>query len=489
MNKKIIITALLALVAMAGQAQTTKMATIKGYSSALKDGTMAMSFIDMVAVASDTVENGHFTLTFPVEKLTECNLFLTGDGCPNFLKSIFVAPDVVVCTTGEDCLFPTWKVESSLPEQTTANQIAEHTRDALNEMLRMRLEGVPYEKEEVAYLEVLRKTLDLLPSLPVNAASLAALKDASYFARNTLGFPYTEQLKAVEQAYAERAPKGYESELAYIHSLVYPQHVVQPGEEAEDADLFDMKGNTHRIAEAFSGGRYVLLDFWSLGCGPCRMAEPEMREVYEQMKGKLEIVGINRDKPSAWRESDWSKKIVWPNWSDGKMGKGGIESRYCDNAAIPYYVLLSPEKRVVWKQRGYGLGMFFGMAAAINGPRQDNSKDLSLAVTQVEATANATIVHFRYYGRKGYLFRIVKDSYLTAAGGKYKLTAANGISLDAETCPTGLASAATEGDLSDLCYTDFSLTFEPFGTLPESFDFKEGDAEDAFVIRNISVER
>ena len=60
MNKKNIITILLALVAMAGLAQT-KTATITGYSPALKDGTVAESSIDNVRVASDTVQGGRFT--------------------------------------------------------------------------------------------------------------------------------------------------------------------------------------------------------------------------------------------------------------------------------------------------------------------------------------------------------------------------------------------------------------------------------------------
>ena len=73
MNKQLIITALLALVTMAGLGQTAKTATIKGYSPALKDGTVAESLIDMVRVASDTVKAGHFTMTVPVEKVTSWN--------------------------------------------------------------------------------------------------------------------------------------------------------------------------------------------------------------------------------------------------------------------------------------------------------------------------------------------------------------------------------------------------------------------------------
>ncbi len=43
MKTKTIITALFALVAMTGWAQSTKTATITGYSPALKDGTVAES--------------------------------------------------------------------------------------------------------------------------------------------------------------------------------------------------------------------------------------------------------------------------------------------------------------------------------------------------------------------------------------------------------------------------------------------------------------
>jgi hypothetical protein len=49
------------------------------------------------------------------------------------------------------------------------------------------------------------------------------------------------------------------------------------------------------------------------------------------------------------------------------------------------------------------------------------------------------------------------------------------------------ASAIIDGIMGKLFFTDFTLTFEPFETIPETFDFKEGDGEGAFVIRNVSV--
>lgn len=484
--KKLLSTILLALVAMVASAQTTKMATIKGYSPALKDNTVAECLIDMVRVTSDTVKAGHFTLTVSVEKVTECYLILEGEGCPRLFKSVYVAPGVTVSMKGKDCLYPTWDMDSPLPEQKTANSIMDHVRDATNKMLQLDVAKAPSEQQNAAYLEMIRQTIEVLPSVPIDIVSLTELEDACHYGCNVKGFPYMEQLKSVEKSFAERAPKGYEDKVAYIHSLLYPQHVLQPGEEAIDADLFDMQGNAHHLAEL--RGRYVLLDFWSLGCGPCRMAEQEMREMRQLLQGKLEIVGLNQDKPSAWQESDWSKHIVWPNWSDGKMGKGGIRSRYCDDSAAPYYVLLSPDYHVIWKSAGYGPGIFLGLATAINGPQQDNSRNLPLAIRKVETTSSGTVVSFRFYGQKNSWFRVASGTCLTANGKQYKVIATDSITLGKETYPSAKASTATEGVMASIYYSDFTLTFEPFETLPASFDFKEGDGDRDFVIRNIKIQ-
>ena len=487
MNKQIIITALLALVAMAGQAQTKNTAIVKGYSPALEDSTVVNIYIDNMSAASDTVFGGRFTLTVPVEKLTESRLFLMGKGCPNYLSTLFLSPGVTVSLTGTDCLHPLWKVDSPVPEQQTINRIMEHNSEAIREYLLIELDDASWNKMLPIYMKMLKQTLDILPSLPVDAASLTKLEGVAHTAKNMKDFPYMQQLKELEASTAARAPKGFEKELAMIHAFVYPSHVQQVGEEFVDAELFDMQGNTHRLSEAFADGRHVLLDFWSLGCGPCRMAEPEMREVYERMKDRLEIIGINRDNPSTWQENDWSKKIVWPNWNDGKMGKGGVENLYCDEDAIPYYVLLSPDGRILWKNVGYGVGWFLGMAEAISGPKQDNSANLQLAVRHIDVNSDGTTVSFRYYGKKGYWFRVVSDSYLTANGKKYKVTTADGIKLEENNYPQVKASSATEGIMEDMYYSNFTLTFEPFDTIPETFDFKEGDGQGAFVIRNISL--
>ena len=487
MNKKSFITMMLALVAMTGLAQT-KTATVTGYSPALKDGTLVLAATGISGSVVDTVQSGRFAFTLPVEELSSGFLSLVGEGCPNFSFSLMMKPDVIIKLTGTDCIYPLWKVESPIPEQQTLNRITEHCRDVIKEVIQI-VENRDRVKLDSISMELTKQQMDILPSLPVDAASLNVLWRISRMLINMKGFPYMQQLKNLEKSFSARAPKGFEDQLAEIHTYIYPPQVLQVGDEAVDAELFDMQGNTHHLLEGMTEGRYLLLDLWGIGCGPCRMAEPEMREVYKRMKDKLEIVGINEDKISSWKNSDFSKRIVWKNWNDGKMGSS-ISSRYCDEGAVPYYILISPDKRIVMKKDGYYTGMFLGLADAINGLRikQDNSANFELSIRKVEANANGTSVVFRYYSHKEYGFRIAKDSYLEANGKKYKLTAVDGITLDENNYTTIKATDSTEYFLSDLSYTDFTLTFEPFETIPETFDFIEGDVQGAFVIRNISIE-
>ena len=482
--KKPIITILFTIVALMGLAQT-KTATVTGYSPALKDGTLVLAGTGTIGNVVDTVQAGRFAFTLPVEELTEGFFGLMGEGCPNFNLTLFLRPGVTVKLTGNDCFYPLWKVESPLSEQQTQSRITEHSRDVVTELMQMDLAHAPWADREVVEMKYMKQQMDILPSLPIDAATIRALWGISMTAKNTKDFPYMEQLKNLEKTIAARAPKGFEETLAEIHNYVYPPRLLQVGDEAVDAELFDMQGQKHHLFEAFANGKYVLLDFWGIGCGPCMMSEPEMRDVYEKMKDKLEIVAINQNKISEWQKHEFSKRIVGKNWNNAMKD---ISSKYCDMGAIPYYVMISPDKRIIWKAVGYQPGYFLGMADALNGLKQDNSANLQFVIRNVDANASRTVISFRYYAKKGYWFRIAKNSYLEANGKRYKLTAADGIKLDVDNYAEVNAFTAKEEYIGEINYSDFTLTFEPFDIIPTTFDFIEGDVQGAFVIRNVSVE-
>ena len=311
MAKKAIITMMLALVAMAGLAQA-KTATVIGYSPALKDGTLVFAGTGSTSTVVDTVQAGRFAYTLPVEEFTESSLSFFGEGCPRSYTLIFLRPDVTVKVTGNDCLNPLWKVESPIPEQQTQNRLTEYCRDVRTEALQMDLANAPREKRDSVTLIWMKQQMDILPSLPVDAATIRALLGISETAMIRKDFPYMEQLKEVEKTFAARAPKGFENQLAEIHSYVYAKNEQQIAEElAGNESVFFKKYDDvapenilQTILDNYKG-KAVLIDMWETWCGPCRAGHKTMAPMKEQMKGQnvqFVYIASPSSPPTTWQK-------------------------------------------------------------------------------------------------------------------------------------------------------------------------------------------
>ena len=311
MNKQAIITILFVLVTMMGLAQT-KTATVIGYSPALKDGTLVFAGTSSTITVIDTVQAGRFAYTLPVEEFTESFLSFMGEGCPNFHTLIFLRPDVTVKVTGKDCLNPLWKIESPIPEQQTQNRLTEHCRDVMTERMQMDLANAPREKDDSVSMIWMKQQMEILPSLPVDAATIRTLLGISETAMIRKDFPHMEQLKEVEKTIAARAPKGFEEKLAEIHSYVYAKNEQQIAEElASKESVFFKKYDDvapenilQTILDRYKG-KTVLIDMWETWCGPCRAGHKTMAPMKEQMKGQnvqFIYIASPSSPPTTWQK-------------------------------------------------------------------------------------------------------------------------------------------------------------------------------------------
>ena len=125
-----------------------------------------------------------------------------------------------------------------------------------------------------------------------------------------------------------------------IESYAFPAPTVEEGDDMADGLLYDAEGESHHLSEL--QGRYILLDFWSIYCGPCRMSEPEMEEIAHLYGDKLALVGISNDEKTSWSKFLKEHKMPGYQWKEPKNGGRSLASRY-KAGGIPHFVLISPE--------------------------------------------------------------------------------------------------------------------------------------------------
>ena len=349
------------------------------------------------SIMSDTLKNGHFIFrldSLTGEKHYSLSLLRTYKDSDSYDMlgygpDLYLEPGALVRIKGEGRYLPIARVSSPVKDQKLRQRfISKMSQDdwkmsqdlfldyyalhndyyygsdttrAYKESLKRKMTENMAATDSVGML-LTKQKLEIMETEPFGEYALTELCSiASFVSSGHKDFPkYRETVTGLANRLTEEQKQTRQGKeiLSYLQQVTKVSvGDVVPGYEYVDAD-----GGKHYLSEL--RGKWLLLDFWSLGCGPCVRAAKELRQLSNEIGGKnLQLVSISVDGEEGWKEASELHRITWTNWRD-PMGQAGSIRAYNQNG-IPVFVLVDPEGIIKDIQLGHYDGLLRKLTADI----------------------------------------------------------------------------------------------------------------------------
>ena len=402
---------------------------------------------------------------------------------------IFVEDGSTATVTGSG-LFPSmWTINSKHPRQIFENKMMDPVKELYKQRDEIRLYSDTVTTEEgrkqnqnrtnALYDQIDEIQMSTLQSLPVDKYKFQALcgktGEINYYGADYKFFGQVE-------AMFNKLPDEYKN-TKEGKALDYTLHGKAPavGDVVNDYDLYDINGNVHHFADY--RGKWMLLEFSTYYCGPCRLFSKAIKYLYKNGINKnLEIIDITLDTPEQFAQMAAEEQFVSPLYNDRDMRNGIFAINKI--SAYPTFYLVNPDGVIEDIVQGYDMGWVIASAkkagafvpeyksekgvTIVNNPDIKSSRGLWLE--KVELYKDSTVLTVSTVG-----YCINEGSVLRYNDGKK--------TCDLISSSIGLNKFTSFDDGMVPC----RLTFKPLPKGLKEFDFIEGDCPSCFRLEGIKL--
>jgi len=138
-----------------------------------------------------------------------------------------------------------------------------------------------------------------------------------------------------------------------------------------------------KISPADFKGKVLLIDFWASWCGPCRAETPNLKKVYEEMKGKdVEFLSVSIDENlDAWKKAMKEDGASWPQACTEDVGKGVME--LYQFSGIPFILVIDKNGNIYRKSVRGEENLRNAINDALSGKPADEPKKVTIGAAMM----------------------------------------------------------------------------------------------------------
>ena len=320
------------------------------------------------SIKTDTIRNGSFSFSLDSlsgDKHYSIDLMRIRKDSYDILclgPEIYLEPGAQVKIKGDGRYLYTADISSPVEDQKLRQEfISKMSQEDLKEYQDL-FTGRKKDKTAMDSISkrLTEQRLALMETEPFGEYSLSRLSEIA----SMLSYGYGEYRETVSRLMGRLTEEQKQTRQGKeIASYLKEVSKVSVGDTVPGYEYVDVDGGKHFISELT--GKWLLLDFWSLGCGPCIKSSEELVQLSKETTGKnLCLVSISIDGEEGWKEASKEHGITWTNWRDPLGDAGSI--RAYDQGGIPVFVLVNPEGIIEDIQLGYMDGLLHSITDRIN---------------------------------------------------------------------------------------------------------------------------